>query len=195
MNDKEFFEKMGLDGDTLKNVFNTIRTTPPIHIINLDDTTDHMYVGKYLLSLENDDLKQKLEKFAKPDKMKPTSIIFFENRHIEELARILYGVFMAYDIEDTTRVAFIYNFVEYLTKPHIYSDFIYNVRSKIMKEFYKTYYTPIEFKNRIDTILTYIWFIPYGGIDDIIEYIKEDYLKSGGKLDGNNIKSDRKSEE
>ena len=52
MNDKEFFEKMGLDGDTFKNVFNTIKTRPPIHIVNLDDITDHMYVGKYLLSLE-----------------------------------------------------------------------------------------------------------------------------------------------
>ena len=195
MNDKEFIEKMGLDGDAIKNVFNTIKTRPPIHIVNLDDMTDHMYVGKYLLSLENNELKQKLEKFAKPDKMKPTSIIFFENRHIEEIARILYGVFMAYQIDDSARIGFIFEFIEYLTKPHIYANFIYHIKSNIMNKFYEKYYTPEEFKNRIDTILTYIWFIPYGGIDDIIEYIKEDYIKSGGKLDGNNIKSDGKSEE
>ena len=172
----------------LNNALIKLREICPIHILNLDNITDHMYVGKYLISLNKSNLNEIIQEYKEPNELKETSIIFFDNRHIEEICKILYGVFYVYIKENNDKIFnFIFKIIKYLIEPHIYMDFKSGINN-ILEDFFNNnkYETPEEIKENIKIIFNHIWFIPFGAIDNIIKHIKEDFIKSGGDLNGTN---------
>lgn len=188
MND-DIFKNLGLEDSEFQKVIQEIKAKSPVHITNLDEQSNHIYIGMYFIDLNNNDLKNKLQEYSISNNINDFSILFFERRHIEELSKILYGAFSMFnELNKDTIISLIFQFIKILDKPNIYNIFIQEIKN-IMEDFYKKYNTPIEIKIKFELILTYIWFIPYGRIDDIINDINEYYKKNGGNLNENNNKN------
>jgi hypothetical protein len=161
----------------------------PVYILNLDDQNAQATAGIYLITRKKEELEEILKEATKADmdKINPdTSVLLFSQRHIIELANVLYGAFVPVinADEDNKRwvniligsiIAEIFNPIYYSeiqsAKDKALEVIIANNMDHTKDEFFK------KFSESISIILDYIWFVPYAKLDEFTSKMVEEYNK------------------
>lgn len=157
----------------------------PVFILNLSNNNASASAGCYLITRELDELQKILEDITKKDldNIDNESLLFFSQRHLIELANILYGALSPmitnYNFTVGYVNAIIRDIIETISKPVCYFelkqtiDRASNHSSKKIKESDKESFN--IFLDKICTILNYIWFVPYIKLDEFSAKIVEEF--------------------
>ena len=153
-------EKSIEDKDLLQDMARKIKCGSPVHKINFS-IDDRAIIGMYLMTMDN--IEEKIHDFVDMEGINDNTLLVFEYKHVVECCQVLYGVFEATKINNYTAII---NKIleEFLTRPFFYYDFeskIYNIFSD-----YELFMDD-KLKKVFDTIVNYIWFIPYGTLDEL----------------------------
>lgn len=171
-----------------------IKMKSPIHKTNLDSGPNFV-LGMHVITLENA-TKEIYEKYADLSDLNDSTILCFENRHLMEVLQILYGtlIFLGSrkDIDADTINKVLEEIIS-IAKTQTYGSFRYRI-TKIVNKYIANaikHYKNINenIYNNIINLFFYVWFIPYGKIDELSEAAVKLYNERARK------KGDNKSDE
>lgn len=161
----------------------------PVFILNLDEQNAQATAGIYLITREKDDLETILKDATKVDMEKvnnDTTILLFSQRHIIELANVLYGAFVPVLNIDPKHKKWV-NLLIGSIMAEIFNPVYYNeihdakdkakeiVLANNMDHTKDQYFR--KFVESLSIILDYIWFVPYAKLDEFTAKMVEEYNK------------------
>lgn len=186
MVDKDIIEKILNDDEEAKltnptEVLNQIQSMVvdcPVKIFNVKDFDLHTLLGTYLMTMQPKEITDTLKAIVTIDKLNNDSVLFFTDRHLMELTAVLYGMFTPVilygQMAERQILIRIIELINKIKNPIMYIDF---------KQIIDKWLTALKLTDGMEEVfcvlfkpvLEYIWFVPYSGLDKIMNQAKEKY--------------------
>ena len=171
--------------DFSKEFNNSIMENRPVFVYDFNPDNKQGILISYLMYLEIDKLKERLAKCVNLDDINNNVLLFFDKRHIIELAQMYFGYFklISHSENDFFAKERTEKVIKKLYIPVKYRD-LYSFMDAVCLEIPSVNTNPI--KEKIEFINKVIWFIPYSEIDKLILEAIEIYEKENKEVGENN---------
>lgn len=163
---------------------NNIMENRPVFVFDYNTDNKQGILISYLLYLDYDILQEKIAKYVSLEGITNDSVLFFDKRHIIELAQMYYGYFRIITCNNDDDVCRFCTekIIQKLYTPINYKN-LYSYMDAMCLDYLNQNTTTI--KDKVKFINKTIWFIPYSKIDELILEAVDIYEKEN-KEEGDN---------